>query len=227
MDISETTRWLVQLALAGTALVGAAWLYLDFAPRLQPEIAVVDRDDRRRLAVVRLTITNTSRVMVHRGPRGVRFHAVPVPLTRGRDHSEFVPLTKDRYDAKDPADKVADWEWSDPLPVFETTRYWYPADRVTIDRVVALPDDGCALHLALQATGRVSPLVRVLLWLRRGDTRLGAHRDVESWTTTLFLLPAPEITPSDRNRRTGSATRTTLVPSPGEPGERERPAAGG
>lgn len=188
MDLSETTRWLVQLVLTGAALLGAAWIYLDFAPRLQPQIAVVDRDNDRGLAVVRLTVHNTSRVMVHQARGGTRFHVVPVPLSALRGHSEFVPLTRDRYEQMDERDRLPEWEWRDPEPILTTTRYWYPGDSIAVDRMVAFPDQDCALHVALQVTGRVSLIVRLLLMLRRGSGRL-LDRKTESWTTTLFVMP--------------------------------------
>lgn len=190
MELSDTWRWLIQLVVASFAFGTAAWFYLDFAPHLRPAIAVAGRDEERGLVVLRLTIENASRVLVHNVHEGCRVQVIARPLREHTEYHDFVPLTQDKWTAE--GDDVHLGVWQEPRQILATTRHWYPGDRITVDHLVAFPSPSSCLHVALQVRGRLPWYVRVLLGSRAGRDGRRQPR-VESWTTTAFILPETSL----------------------------------
>ena len=124
MELSETSRWLIQLLVAALAVGTAAWFYLDFAPRLRPDITVAERDDERGFVVLRLTVENVSRVLVHQVADGCRLQVVARPLTPGATYDEFVPLTEARW--REEGDEVHLGPWRAPQSILRDHRPLVP-----------------------------------------------------------------------------------------------------
>lgn len=186
MELSETSRWLIQLLVAALAVGIAAWFYLDFAPRLRPDIKVAERDEERGLVVLRLTVENVSRVLVHQVAEGCRLQVVARPLAPGAAYDEFVPLTETRW--REEGEEVHLGPWRAPRSILRTTAHWYPGDRISVDHLVAFPSPDSCLHVALQVRGRLPWYVRVLMGARAGRDRQRQPK-IESWTTTTLILP--------------------------------------
>lgn len=188
MELTETWRWLIQLLVAALAIGTAAWFYLDFAPRLRPTIEVASRDHEHGLVVLRLSVENVSRVLVHNVRGGCRLQVVARPLAPGTNYTDFVPFSEEKWD-EDANAQVG--SWAEPAGMLNSTRHWYPGDRITVDHLVAFPDVPAAcLHVALQVRGRLPWYVRIVMGARTG--RDGQRQpSIESWTTTTFILPEP------------------------------------
>ncbi len=186
VELSETSRWLIQLLIAALALGTAAWFYLDFAPRLRPDIAVAERDSDRGLVVLRLTVENVSRVLVHQVPDGCRLQVVARPLHPGASYDEFVPLSEEKWDEEGADSHLG--EWRAPQPILRSTAHWYPGDRISVDHLVAFPSTDSCLQVALQVRGRLPWYVRILMGARAGRDRQRQPK-IESWTTTTLILP--------------------------------------
>jgi hypothetical protein len=190
VEISETWRWLIQLVIAAFAVGTAAWFYLDFAPRLRPDVTIVERDHERGLVVLRLTVENVSRVLVHQVADGCRLQVVARPLLPGATYEEFVPLTEDRWREEGAALHLG--QWREPRSILRTTSHWYPGDRISVDHLVRFPVPDSCLHVALQVRGRLPWYVRILMGARAG--RDGQRQPkIESWTTTVLVLPETSL----------------------------------
>ena len=154
-------------------LLGAflfAFVFLQFSPTLHLRILPTWIDHQQ--VILRIEVENRSRVRVKK--EFVRLQVLEYPVDGQTSLSEWVPFTVEAtIQGEQPP------FWKDPTEIFTSTRFVYPGELLSIERLYKLNNQNSFLHVGLRFKSKsISHIFRFKVLGR-----------AEQWTSTVFVFP--------------------------------------
>lgn len=179
---------MIELAVAVLGIFVAAIIgglvFVDWSPKLSLNITHQWVDHQERTCIVRLEVTNLSRVPVIKA--FCRFQMLEHSISAQPNLREGVPFSVEYMQEQKPEDHPLAWQ--KPEEVLLSTSCLYPGETITVERLVAIANPNRYLHVALQFRGSMRWLSRTALrfWGIRRSVDFKRH---EQWTTTSIIYP--------------------------------------
>ena len=145
----------------------AVFVYFSFAPvvRLSIESEWIKKD---YLKIV-LEVENMSKIRMRKD--FILFQILEHDIKETKFLSEWVPFEKDSI-------KESIKHWKEPENIFETTRYFYPNDRIKAERLYHFPENSI-IHVGLQVKAKLNIFGRIASKIGNQPLR---------WTTTRIVV---------------------------------------
>jgi hypothetical protein len=158
-------------------LVGAyilCFVFIGFHPNMDLTLNTEWVGESKDLLLVKIEIKNISKVRC--GKKKVLIQFLEYPGQIDQFLSEWVPFSEQSILVTEKP-----IEWSNPVEIFATTRFWYPYDTVKAERLYKCSKQynykiGLQLHANISLIGRLSRVFTI--------SRL---KKVETWTTTKII----------------------------------------